>query len=194
LPGSTDSRSRSCATGSAPSTPSTTAPYRAGGHAADPGSPDRPPTSTPHARSRSTGAVTDYRMFPDRARPVTALASACQPEIPAHRPPGLFMAACSARSERESRCTAILRPSRATPPERGLTTESQRGKFLACGPLPALSPVPNPGLGGPPTIPPEPADMRADDGAFGRADRNSYSICLGCALTAPPGFSGCVAD
>jgi len=38
-----------------------------------------------------------------------------------------------------------------------------------------VSPVPNPGLGGPPTIPPEPADMRADDGAFDRADRNSYS-------------------
>ena len=37
--------------------------------------PDRPPASTPNARSRSTAAVTDYRMNPDRARPVTALAS-----------------------------------------------------------------------------------------------------------------------
>jgi hypothetical protein len=32
-------------------------------------------------------------------------------------------------------------------------------------------------------MPPEPADMHADDGAFDRADRNSYSA-LGAHLTA----------
>ena len=58
--------------------------------------------------------------------------------------------------------------------ERELTTQSRRAavwraRIQRRGPCGTL------GLAGPPTIPPEPADMHADDGVFDGGDRNSSS-------------------
>ena len=80
-------------------------------------------------------------------------------------------------SARESQYAATQCPGCAAPWEHELTTESRYGTCL--GVRPAFSAVAH--VEGPRIIRPEPADMCTDDGAFNRADRNSYSALCGLA-------------
>ena len=84
----------------------------------------------------------------------------------------------AARSVRAPQHAATQRPGCAVPRERELTIESRRGTCLAWARIQHCGPCGTLGLGGLPIMPPEPAHIRADDGAFDRADRNSYSAGL----------------